>query len=355
MKGRMTKFFIFALALLMCLSLTACAQSAATPSAAPTRTVKDSSGADIAIPMTVDRVCPRIGAFSQMTAMLGEADKIVASITGLSETFKKVFPDFGNKAGKDSSNIEDIIASRAQVVFGPNYSDDQVAQLNKVGIAVVRMNNFATVEQMKGCVTTIGNILGGDAVDRAKAFNEYYDGNITYVKNVTKDVNDADKVKILSLYYSGGVFTTINATDICSEYIKAAGGINVAAEFQGDKNAPGGQTMAVNAEQVVAWKPDIIITMTKDGKDAILKDEGLKTLEAVKSGKVYVIPEGTYPWSVRSGEGAMMPLWLGKVMYPDLFKSMSMEDKTKEFFKTFYNYELSAQELTQILRTDLNK
>ncbi len=355
MKRKTKQFLLCALAIAMCLCLAACAQTTATPSAAQTRTVKDSKGTDIAIPLNVVRVCPRIGAFSQITSMLGAPEKIVASITTLSATFKKVFPTFGNKAGKDSSNIEDIIASGAQVAYGPNYSDDQITQLNKAGIAVVRMDVFSTVEQMKACVTTIGSILGGGAVDKAKAFNTYYDGNIAYVSNITKNLKTENKVRILALYYSAGAFTTINASDICSEYIKAAGGINVAAEFQGTKSTTGSTSMTVNAEQIVAWKPDLIITMTKDGKDAILKDASLKTLAAVKSGKVYVIPEGTYPWSVRSGEGAMMPLWVGKIMYPELFGDLNMEQKVKEFFKTFYNYDLSAEELVAILKTDINK
>ena len=346
----------FALALLLCLSLAACAQNApVTATSAQTRAVKDSNGTEIMIPLSVERVCPRIGAFSQITAMLGAPEKIVASVTTMSDTFKKVFPTFGNKAGKDSSNIEDIIASGAQVVYGPNYSDDQVAQLNKAGIAVVRMNNFANVKQMKDCVTIIGSILGGKAVEKAAAFNSYYDANVAYVSDITKNVKAESKIKVLALYYSAGAYTTINSTDICSEYIKAAGGVNVAEGFQGAKNAAGATSMTVNAEQIVAYKPDIIITMNKDGKDAILKDEGLKTMAAVKAKKVYVIPEGTYPWSVRSGEGALMPLWLGKVMYPDLFKDLSMEQKVKEFFKTFYGYDLSENELSAILKTAENK
>jgi iron complex transport system substrate-binding protein len=52
---------------------------------------------------------------------------------------------------------------------------------------------------------------------------------------------------------------------------------------------------------------------------------------------------------VRSGEGAMFPLWLGKTLYPDLFPDIDMKRVVKDFFNNYYIYDISADEIDQVL------
>jgi iron complex transport system substrate-binding protein len=58
---------------------------------------------------------------------------------------------------------------------------------------------------------------------------------------------------------------------------------------------------------------------------------------------------GVYLWCVRSSEGALQPLWAAKTLYPELFKDMDMNSEVKEFYKTFYNYDLNDNEADDIL------
>ncbi len=351
---------IAAIFLMSCLLLTGCSSATKAPSSSAssipaTRVVQDGNGKDVTIPYTVTRVAPGIGAFAQMTEMLGGKGTIVASVTNLSNEFKKVFPDFlqSNPTGRNSANIEDIIAAKAQVVYGPTYTDDQIAQLKAAGIAVVPIKAFSTVEEMKKDVLIIASILGGDAPAKAAKFNEYYDGNIKYVQDKISSLNEKNKVKILSLNYSAGNYSTINSTDIGSVYMVAAGGINVASEYKGLQGGSTGTTMNVNAEQIIKWAPDVIVTSSKDSKAQILKDATVATVPAVKNKKVYVVPTGTYLWSVRSGEGALQPLWLAKTMYPDIFSDLDMSAKVKDFYKTFYGYDIQQDEINAILNGDI--
>ena len=90
--------------------------------------------------------------------------------------------------------------------------------------------------------------------------------------------------------------------------------------------------------------------MTNEAKNQMLNDPALATVPAIQNNKVFVSPTGTYPWEVRSAEGALMPFFLGKIMYPDLFADINLEEKTKEFYKTFYNYELTYTEVQDILK-----
>jgi iron complex transport system substrate-binding protein len=96
------------------------------------------------------------------------------------------------------------------------------------------------------------------------------------------------------------------------------------------------------------------MSSNRSGRDAILKDPALQTVDAVKAGKVYVCPNGIYRWSVRSGEGGMIPLWLGTKMYPELFADVSMQKVVRDFFKNFYAYDISDADIEVVLAGDDN-
>ena len=40
---------------------------------------------------------------------------------------------------------------------------------------------------------------------------------------------------------------------------------------------------------------------------------------------------------------------MGKILYPNEFKDVDMRAKTREFYKKYYKYDLSEDELTEIL------
>ena len=102
------------------------------------------------------------------------------------------------------------------------------------------------------------------------------------------------------------------------------------------------------------YDPDVIITNSPEGKAQIMKNTSFQGIKAVKNGKVFVVPSGVYLWSVRSAEGALQPLWLGKMIYPELFAELDLEQKTKEFYEKFYGYELNGDEVKNILNPKSN-
>jgi iron complex transport system substrate-binding protein len=311
-----------------------------------TRIVMDKEGNPIEIPYNVERVAPQIGAMAHMTALLGCSDRLVCTAFGNTNPyFYQVFPRAAdaNPKGLRTSSVEEIIASKAQVLYGPITDEATIAQLKAAGIAVVPLNTFATIQEMEDNIRKIAEILGGEAPARAEAFCKYYEEQIDYVTKKTENVR---KVKICSLFYSGGKYTTINSVDICSVYITAAGGINVAGHVQ---FAGGAFSGSCNIEDVIKWNPEIIITSTTSGKTQILADPTLKTVQAVRDGKVYVVPTGTYLWSVRSAEGAMMPLWLAKTMHPDVFYDLDMYRVVRDYYKMFYGYVVPDNEIFAIL------
>ncbi|MGD9157638.1 MAG: ABC transporter substrate-binding protein, partial [Desulfobacteraceae bacterium] len=243
-----------------------------------TRTILDKENKPILIPFNVKRVAPQIGAMAHMTALLGCADRIVcAADANLNDYFKKIFPGYAkaNPGGLSTNNVEDVIASGAQVVYGPVRDDAVIAQYKAAGISVVPLNTFSTIEEMKDNIRKIAEILGGEAPSKAEDFCDYYDTQIKYVTEKTSNLSENDYVKILSLSFRGGALSTINATDICSVYINAAGGENVASSLE--------MVRGISAEDIINWNPEIIITFDANARDQILKEPVLQVVSAVKN------------------------------------------------------------------------
>ena len=314
------------------------------------RIIVDDGGKEVKIPDNVERVTPMIGAFTQMSAMLAAEDKIISGAARLPEMMSKIFPKIktmNNVSGSLTSSAESIIASNTQVVFGPVgmiFDENQRAQLEAAGIAVVNINKFSNASEIKGAVSKIAEILGGDAVKKAEEFNEYFDENIKYVSEKVQNIKD--KKRVLALNFNSGNFSTISGKDIGAEYIKIAGGINLSSQ---DNETDFKISKTINEEQVIIFNPDVIITNSREGKEKILNNPAFAKLKAVKDGAVFVVPSGVYLWSVRSAEGALQPLWLAKIFYPDIFSELNLEKEVKKFYLKFYRYELSDEEVKQIL------
>ena len=314
------------------------------------RIIVDDGGKEVQIPDNVERVTPMIGAFTQMSAMLTGEDKIISGAARLPKMMSKIFPKIrmaNNISGSLTNSVESIIASNTQVVVGPVgmiFDENQRAQLEAAGIAVVNINKFSNASEIKGAVSKIAKILGGDAVKKAEEFNEYFDENIKYVNQKVQNIKD--KKRVLALNFNSGNFSTISGKDIGAEYIKIAGGINLSSQ---DNETDFKISKSINEEQVIIFTPDVIITNSREGKEKILNNPAFEKLKAVKDGAVFVVPSGVYLWSVRSAKGALQPLWLAKILYPDIFSDLNLEEEVKKFYLKFYRYELSDKEVKEIL------
>lgn len=314
------------------------------------RVVLDSDNKKVEVPDVIERATPLIGAFVQVSAMLGNEDHIISGAPKLPPLMSKIFPKIksnNNKSGMLSSSVETIIASKTQVVFGPvgmMFDENSKAQLESAGIAVVKIDKFQSIKELQDSFSKIAEIWGENSVKRAREFNEYFNDNIKFVSQ--KTANLTPKKRVLVLNYTSGNFSTISSKDIGAEYISVAGGINLSSELRdGDFKI----SKAINEEQVIIFNPDIIITNSQKSADAIAKNASFAKLKAVQNGQIFVVPSGVYLWSVRSAEGALYPLWLAKTFYPELFSDLNLEQKTKEFYERFYNYKLSESELKEIL------
>ncbi len=129
------------------------------------RVVLDSDDKKIEVPDVIERATPLIGAFVQVSAMLGNEDHIISSAPKLPALMSKIFPKIksNNKSGMLSSSVETIIASKTQVVFGPigmMFDENSKAQLESAGIAVVKIDKFQSIKEIQDSFSKIAEIWG---------------------------------------------------------------------------------------------------------------------------------------------------------------------------------------------------
>ena len=314
------------------------------------RVVVDTNGEKITIPDKVEWASPMVGIFVQIAVSVGGGDRIISgAYNGLSPMMLKVFPKIkmtGFRGGTPGASVETIIASKTQVVFGPAgvlFDDNVKEQLENAGIAVVRMGRLLTnVDDLKERISRVAEIFGGECIEQAKQLHAHIDESIAFVQE--RLPKNAEKKRVLVIYDRAGNWSTTSTNSVAGEYIKLAGGVNLAAQ----KSVSFGSSPSVNEEQIMVYNPDIIITNSQEAKQIILKKESFKYIKAVKNKQIFVQPRGVITFWAGS-EGGLQVLWLAKTLYSELFADLDMRTKVREFYAKFYKYNLSEDELTEIL------
>lgn len=339
------------LALLVGFTLVACSSDNSTTKEESTRIVTDMGGYDVELPQEVNKVVNLWHANNQVVLLLGGADKLVGTteiVKGL-PWFAYVYPPikdveaYALKSGDGNYNTEAIIAADPDVVITSNAEDAEA--LREVGITAV-MVTFRDFDGLKECVKVTAEVLGGDAPKKAQEFIDYFDGNLELLEERLGDLTEEEKVKVYQIRGENPLQTD-GKISIATQWIEAAGGINVAAAMSDDNQAE------VTIESVLAADPEAIIVAKQNPQpvvDDILSNPTWENVTAVKEGKVYPNPVGTFLWSRYSCEEALQVLWTAKTLYPDKFEDIDMVETVQDFYKDFYDFDMSEADAEQMLK-----
>lgn len=313
------------------------------------RTVVDQDGTKVEIPQNVNKIADLWHANNQIVLLLGGADKLVATTENVQKIawFEKVYPRIEKVTAPfsgDDLQVEELVKLSPDVVLSSN--DDQIAAVRQAGLPAVKVM-FQNFDDMRKTINLTADVIGGDAPDTATKYLDYLDSNIEYVNNRVKDTSDDDKPKVLHIVNGTNLLKVDGTNTIIDEWIKMAGGQNALTTD--------GNMIEVTMEEITKSDPDVIIvgsSTTDEAKKAMEADPGWANLRAVKEGKVYGNPKGTFPWDRYSAEEALQILWAAKLLHPDEFKDLDMVEKTKEIYSEFLNYNLTDEEAQQILDSE---
>lgn len=128
------------------------------------------------------------------------------------------------------------------------------------------------------------------------------------------------------------------------EVLERVGGVNVAAAA-----GKGGLTK-VSVEQVLAWNPDVILALDPRFYRSVATDPLWRSVKAVRDRRVYLAPNLPWGWfDAPPGVNRLIGVrWLMATLYPRQFPE-SLRDTTREFYKLFYQVELTDAQLGTLL------
>lgn len=259
-------------------------------------------------------------------------------------------PNVGGWYGMESGNYETFIAMNPDVVFegfnskGNPKASIEERQENMGSIPVVGVENTIDALAYDAPITYVGSVLGAE--EEAASLKEFYARVLNFAQEATADIPDDKKRTVYYASGPAGLKTSASGSQH-SQLIDICNGVNIA---ECPTKAAIMKT-EVSMEQVVKWNPDVIICDTRDFYDRVFSDAKWESVTAVKNGDVHCIPSSPYCWfdappSVNTIIG--IP-WTATVIYPDQCGSIDMVSLTKEFYTKFYHYDLTDNEVQQLL------
>lgn len=259
-------------------------------------------------------------------------------------------PYVGGWYGNTAGNYESFIAMEPDIVFeGFNMKGDPAAsiedrQANMGDIPVVGVENTIDALAYDAPITYVGSVIGVE--EEAASLNEFYARVLGLTQEATADIPDDE---LRTVYYANGPngLKTSPSGSQHSQLIDICNGVNVAECLA---KAVMGQT-EVSIEQVADWNPDVIICDDKNFYDGVYDDPRWESVTAVKNGDVHYTPSSPYCWfDFPPSTNTIIGIpWVATVIYPDRCGDIDMVSLTKEFYTKFYHYDLTDDEVSQLL------
>ncbi|WP_050741383.1 ABC transporter substrate-binding protein [Acetobacterium bakii] len=274
-------------------------------------------------------------------------------------------PVLGLSQGTNSNaNTEEIIARNPDIIIlmtdinteDTKASADEMQETFQIPVVVVD-DELTTMDES---YRFLGKLLGVE--ERAEELASYCANVINNVKEVSKTIQDKDKLKV---YYAQGStgLQTAPMGSAHSQVIELVGGINVCS-----LNAIDSGRLTIDMEQLFEWNPDMIIASYSDGHggtnmgntdvfDIITNANPEWTLlEAVKKGGIFETPCLPYNWldMPPSANRIVGVTWLAELLYPDYY-NFDIVQTTKDFYKLFYRIELSDEQINKLFNDAVKK
>jgi iron complex transport system substrate-binding protein len=253
-------------------------------------------------------------------------------------------PEVGRLTGRgNTTNLEVLLNLKPDLILDVGtINDTYISLANRIqtqtGIPYVLLDGRFTA-----IASTYRKL--GDLTHRAEAAETFARYAETTIATVTGRIDKIPIGKRPRVYYARGPrgLETGLGGSINVETIEFLGAQNVAGERKGGM-------ATVSIEQVLAWNPDVIITIEPAVAAAVHSDPVWAPVKAVENGRVYLSPRLPFGWvDFPPSVNRLIGLWwLAKALYPEQFTE-DLRPLAREFYKQFYHIELTDAQLDRVL------
>jgi iron complex transport system substrate-binding protein len=331
-----------------------------TPSSIETsgsKNITDMANRTVQIPATINKVVATSPPMTTMIYMLAPDKLTAVNFQWTDEESEfipsqyKNLPVVGGWFGSQDGNYEEFIASEPDIIIesldegmGVNLATVEERQDKFGKLPVIAVEDTTDVTKVDGSIKFLGLVLGEE--DKAQALIDFRDKYLDEVEKVSGSIPDSNKKTVYYAEGSDGLETDPSGSSH-SQLINLCGGINVADVLF--ENGTG--TVQVSIEQVIKWNPDIIITTDTQFYHSVYNDPKWANIKAVQNKEVYLSPQSPFKWFDRPpGANIIIGIpWTAKVIYPDKYADLDLKQATKEFYNNFYHFDLSDDQVKDIL------
>ncbi len=301
--------------------------------------VVDDAGHTVQVPAHPQRIADGWFAHHALMLTLGAGGRIVATVNHADRQpwMFKVQPSLNRAQAVTGNafNVESLLADKVDLVF-TSTGDRQALAYQQAGIAVVRMG-FNDLPGLEHSLDITAQALDSDtARQRAQAYNSWLDGQVADLHRRTADLTEAQRPRVLHIA-SLTPLKVDGADTLIDTWITLAGGRNAATGLKGN-------LQGVDAEQVLAWHPDVIV-LAADAGDL----RQVPLFAQLQGVKVLRNPAGVFPWDRYGTEVGLQLAWAGQQLHPQRFGDVDMVRQTMDFYRRFFDYELTEGQAHRIL------
>jgi iron complex transport system substrate-binding protein len=264
----------------------------------------------VSLALATDEILLSLIARSRLIAVTTFAgDRAVSNVADLSA-------DIPHKL---SMNVEAIVSLQADLVLAAPWSDPgPVQQLRNAGVPVFMMASGLTVRSIEEKIEKLALMTGEP--EKGRGIVAGMDARLAAVSERVSRLPAVKRARVLDYGIAGSAQGRGSSWD---EIVRLAGLVDAAADLAPDR---WGQ-VPLSREKILQIDPDIFILpgwVYGDPRGAaafsarIMGDPAFRTLTAVKTGRVYMMPENlkgtTSQYIVSAVE------WLARTAYPALFE-----------------------------------
>ncbi|HWQ64208.1 MAG TPA: ABC transporter substrate-binding protein, partial [Methanospirillum sp.] len=317
-----------------------------------TQTITDMAGRTVTVPAHIGGVLGTSPPTTMLIYMIAP-DKLIgwnSNNTGFLPAKYLNLPAVGGWFGGKEGNYESFLAMHPDIILeGYNQQGDMKstvdARQDKFGsLPVVGVENSVDALSYEKPITFMGDLLGEPA--QADKMITFYKSVLDQVQSKVSAIPESKKVTVYQAAGNDGLTTEVKGSPH-SQLIDIAGGINVVDEPLTDAFGE----IKVSMEQVMTWNPDVIIVEDANLYKKMFTDPSWSQIKAVKDKRVYLTPKTPFSWYDHPpGVNRIIGIpWTAKMLYPDEFKDMDLNQLIKDFHSIFLHFDITDDQIKSAL------
>lgn len=303
-------------------------------------TLTDQAGRKVTFEKPAEKIVSCYYISSSLLIALGLQDKVVGIEMKADSRmiYKKAAPGFLSLPAVGSGkgiNAEEIAKLDPDLVILPLKLQDSVQTLETLGIPALIIDP-ETVEGFIACIDLIAKATG--AAERGESLAAYTREKMEEIKNKTADLADKPTV-----YLSAGssYLNTCTSKMVQNDILTMAGGQNVSASLTD------GYWQTVSPEQLLEWNPAyfLMVSYADYTAEDITGDSRLQGIDALENRRLYTFPSLLEPWDYPTPSFVLGVMWLTSLLHPDIVSEEDYKQEARSFYKTFYDIEVSDEDI----------